>query len=199
VSADEVTLARQALLAASGCARRLERSQRVLAGCFPLTAAAVTTLSPDVEDGVDAFQERFEQLVNILQDAIFKAIAAIGEEDIRPLSRREVAELMERLGALPSAATFRTLSWRSGIESRTCIRTTLNVKPETSTKPTTLSGNSCRRTRQRPEISSATYRRSWSITANGRGSRRVPRCRARIVMSGRYLIRRASSLPSARG
>jgi hypothetical protein len=35
--------------------------------------------------------------------------AFLGGEDIRSLSRREVAELMERLGALPSAANLRPL------------------------------------------------------------------------------------------
>jgi uncharacterized protein YutE (UPF0331/DUF86 family) len=40
---------------------------------------------------------------------VFKAIAVLGGEDIRELSRREIAELMERLGTLPSARTFRTL------------------------------------------------------------------------------------------
>ena len=110
MTAEEAVFARQALLAASGCARRLERSQKTLASRFPLTAATMTTLPADAEDDVDAFLKRFEQLVNTLQDEVFKAIAVIGEEDIRPLSRREVSELMERLGALPSAATFRALA-----------------------------------------------------------------------------------------
>jgi uncharacterized protein YutE (UPF0331/DUF86 family) len=109
VNADEAALARQALLAAAGCARRLERSRRELAGRFPMSAATITALTPEAEDDLDAFLKRFEQLVTTLQNEIFKAIAALGGEDIRELSRREIAELMERLGAIQSAATFRTL------------------------------------------------------------------------------------------
>jgi hypothetical protein len=109
VTLEETSLARQALLAAAGCARRLGRSQEKLAQHFPLNAAAVGSLSPEVEDDLDAFLKRFEQLVNMLQDEIFKAIAVLGGEDVRGLARREIAELMERLGAVPSAATFRTL------------------------------------------------------------------------------------------
>ena len=107
---EETSLARQALLAAAGCARRLGRSQTKLTQRFPLNAAAVGNLSPEVEDDLHAFLKRFEQLVNLLQDEIFKAIAVLGGEDVRGLARREIAELMERLGALPSAATFRTLT-----------------------------------------------------------------------------------------
>jgi uncharacterized protein YutE (UPF0331/DUF86 family) len=106
---EEVSLARQVLLAAAGCATRLERSRRKLACRFPLTGKTVAALPADAEDDLDAFLKRFEQLVTILQDEVFKAIAVLGGEDIRELSRREIAELMERLGALPSAQTFRTL------------------------------------------------------------------------------------------
>jgi uncharacterized protein YutE (UPF0331/DUF86 family) len=109
VSVEEASLARQALLAASACARRLERSHKKLAHRFPLTPATVAALPADAEDDLDAFLKRFEQLVNVIQDEIFKAVALLGGEDIRGLARREIAELMERLGALPSAAAFRTL------------------------------------------------------------------------------------------
>lgn len=102
-------LARQALLAAAGCARRLERSQKKLAARFPLAPEDLTALSPTDEDDLDAFLKRFEQLVTTIQDEIFQSIAVLGGEEVRPLSRREMAELMERLGALHSATTFRTL------------------------------------------------------------------------------------------
>ena len=106
---EEARLARQALLATAGCARRLRRSQQKLAPRFPLTPADLTALPPDTEDDLDAFLKRFEQLVSTIQDEVFKAIAVLGGEETRSLSRREVAELMERLGALPSATTFRAL------------------------------------------------------------------------------------------
>ncbi|PYO56718.1 MAG: hypothetical protein DMD83_13025 [Candidatus Rokuibacteriota bacterium] len=106
---EEAALARQALRSAEGCARRLARSQGKLAAQFPLSPARVTALPPDAEDDLDAFLKRYEQLVNAIQDELFKVVAIVGGEDIRDLARREVAELMDRLGALPSAATFRLL------------------------------------------------------------------------------------------
>ena len=62
-----------------------------------------------MEDDLDAFLKRYEQLVNTIQDELFKAIAVVGGEDVRGLARREVTELMARLGALPSASDFRQL------------------------------------------------------------------------------------------
>ena len=109
MNAEEAVLARQALRAAEGCARRLTRSQGKLASDFPLSPAAVSALPPEVEDDLDAFLKRYEQLVNIIQDELFKVVAIIGGEDIRGLARREVAELMGRLGVLRSAASFGVL------------------------------------------------------------------------------------------
>ena len=109
MNSEEAALTRQALRAAAGCAARLARSERKLAAQFPLSPATVTELSPDVEDDLDAFLKRYEQLVNAIQDELFKAVALVGGEDVRSLARREVAELMDRLGALPSAVTFRVL------------------------------------------------------------------------------------------
>jgi len=109
VNPEEAALARQALRSAEGCARRLARSQGKLAAQFPLSPARLTALPPDLEDDLDAFLKRYEQLVNTIQDELFKVVAIVGGEDVRGLARREVAELMDRLGALPSAASFRLL------------------------------------------------------------------------------------------
>jgi len=106
---EEGALTRQALRAAEGSASRLSRSQRKLAPHFPLSPATVSALAPEVEDDLDAFLKRYEQLVNAIRDELVKAVAIVGDEDIRGLARREVAELMDRLGALPSAPTFRVL------------------------------------------------------------------------------------------
>ena len=109
MSPEEAALARQALRSAEGCARRLARSHGKLSAQFLLSAARVTALPPDVEDDLDAFLKRYEQLVNAIQDELFKVIAIVGGEDVRGLARREVAELMARLGVLPSAESFRLL------------------------------------------------------------------------------------------
>jgi uncharacterized protein YutE (UPF0331/DUF86 family) len=109
VNAEEAALGRQALGAAEGCARRLARSQQKLATGFPLSPATVRALPPEVEDDLDAFLKRYEQLVNAMQDELFKVVAIVGGEDIRGLAQREVAELMGRLGVLRSAESFRVL------------------------------------------------------------------------------------------
>lgn len=109
MNTEEAALARQALRAAEGCAGRLARSQRDLAAVFPLSPVTVRALPPEVEDGLDAFLKRYEQLVTAIQDELFKVVAISGGEDIRGFARREVAELMARLGALPSAETFAVL------------------------------------------------------------------------------------------
>lgn len=106
---EEAALVEQAIRAAEGCARRLRRSQQILGAVFPLSAMTIGALDPDVEDDLDAFLKRYEQLVNTIHDELFTVVAMVGHEDIRGLARREVSELMERLGALPSAPTFRTL------------------------------------------------------------------------------------------
>lgn len=54
--------------------------------------------------------KRFEQMVATLQDQAFKAIAIAEAEDLSGRSRRDVTELMERLGAIDSAARFRELA-----------------------------------------------------------------------------------------
>ena len=64
---EEVTLALQALRAAEGCARGLARSRDQLREHFPLSPAAIETLPAEVEDDLDAFLKRYEQLVNIVQ------------------------------------------------------------------------------------------------------------------------------------
>ena len=102
-------MASQSLRAAEGCARRLVRSQRALAPRFPLSPPAIGALPPEVEDDLDAFLKRYEQLVSVIQDELFKAVAILGGEEIRGLARREVTELMDRLGALPSAERFRVI------------------------------------------------------------------------------------------
>lgn len=109
MSPEEVALVRQALRSADGCARRLGRSHCKLSAQFLLSAARVTALPPEVEDDLDAFLKRYEQLVNTIQDELFKVVAIVGGEDVRGLARREVSELMARLGALPSAESFRLL------------------------------------------------------------------------------------------
>lgn len=64
-------------------------------------------LEPQHQDDVDAFLKRFEQLVLTLQDQVFIGLAVREGETPREMSRRDVTEVMERLGAIPSARDFR--------------------------------------------------------------------------------------------
>jgi hypothetical protein len=43
----------------------------------------VTALPPDVEDDLDAFLKRYEQLINAIQDELFKIVAIVGGASVR--------------------------------------------------------------------------------------------------------------------
>jgi hypothetical protein len=89
---------------------RLERSIARLQGLFPLDPAHLQSLAAQDQDDIDAFLKRFEQLVLSLQDQVFVGVAILEAENLHELSRRDVTELMERLGAIPSAKEFRNLA-----------------------------------------------------------------------------------------
>jgi hypothetical protein len=107
VTPPEPALLRRGLVAAERCAARLRRSLDRLRALFPIDADGVQSLNPQRQDDIDAFLKRFEQLVLTLQDQLFVGLAIREGEDPRELSRRDLAELMERLGAIPSADEFR--------------------------------------------------------------------------------------------
>ncbi|MGH6896374.1 MAG: hypothetical protein ACREJ5_07490 [Geminicoccaceae bacterium] len=86
---------------------RLNRSLARLDTFFPIEANRLQKLAHEKQDDIDAFLKRFEQLVLTLQDQVFIGLAIREGEDPREMSRRDVAELMERLGAVPSARQFR--------------------------------------------------------------------------------------------
>jgi hypothetical protein len=109
VSAEERQLLTRALAAMDGCTRRLEHSRAKLQRRFPLEPQQLARLGPQDEEAIDALLKRFEQLVATLQDQVFKGIALAEADDVRPMSRRDVTELMEKFGALPSAQAFRDL------------------------------------------------------------------------------------------
>jgi hypothetical protein len=70
-------------------------------------------LAPEQQDDIDAFLKRYEQLVLTLRDHVFIGIALREGEEPREMSRRDVAELMERLGAVRSAKRFRHFAVRN--------------------------------------------------------------------------------------
>jgi hypothetical protein len=107
VSSPEPALLRRGLVAMERCTMRLQRSLASLDTFFPIEAGRLQQLAPEHQDDIDAFLKRFEQLVLTLQDQVFIGLAIREGEDPREMSRRDVGELMERLGAVPSAGQFR--------------------------------------------------------------------------------------------
>ena len=107
MSAPEPALLRRGVSAMERCAVRLRRSLARLDAFFPIQASRLQNLAPERQDDVDAFLKRFEQLVLTLQDQVFVGLAILEGENPREMSRRDLAELMERLGAIPSGRQFR--------------------------------------------------------------------------------------------
>jgi hypothetical protein len=81
-----------------------------LAGIFPLTAASVAALTPEQQTTCDAFLLRFQSLASAIQERVFKGLALAEDENVHALSNKDRALLMERLGAIPSAAAFAALA-----------------------------------------------------------------------------------------
>lgn len=89
--------------AAQRVAARLRRSIGRVSAIGPMTAATIERLDPEQAETVDAFLKRFEQLVDLVGMTLFKGLAILEQEDVSRLSRRDLADLMEKLGAIPSA------------------------------------------------------------------------------------------------
>lgn len=62
------------------------------------------------EERLDALLFRFSSAFSMVQDHLFKSIAIVEGEDISSSSRRDVANLMEKLGAIPSSGDITALS-----------------------------------------------------------------------------------------
>ena len=73
---------------------------------FPLSPASLPEPDDADQQAVDAFLKRFEQLVSAIQDTLFRGLAVLEGESLAGWSGRDVAELMERLGALSSSRRF---------------------------------------------------------------------------------------------
>jgi len=58
---------------------------------------------------MDAYLFRYGSLVSNIQDSIFKTICELEQESVSTMSNRDKTNLMERLGALPSAQVFASL------------------------------------------------------------------------------------------
>ena len=100
-------------VAIAACAQRIDKLRFSLGRnrhrhLFPLTVATLKRLSDDEEESVDALILRYSQSVSMIQDQIFRGIAAVEQESLAEKSNRDKALLMEKLGAIRSADEFGT-------------------------------------------------------------------------------------------
>ena len=75
---------------------------------FPLTTDIVALLNEQDEESIDALILRYSQCVSMIQDHLFRGIALLELENLADKSNRDKALLMEKLGAIKSAADFGT-------------------------------------------------------------------------------------------
>jgi hypothetical protein len=78
----------------------------VLVADYEVTPAEYAGFSTEKLFAVDALFHRYMSLISVMQGRLFKSIAVIEQEDVDQISRRDLTELMEKLGALSDAARF---------------------------------------------------------------------------------------------
>lgn len=79
-------------------------------GLAPLIMEKLAVLSDDDMEIMDAYLFRYGSLVSNIQDGIFKSIGEVEQEPVASMSNRDKTNLMERIGALPSADEFASLA-----------------------------------------------------------------------------------------
>jgi hypothetical protein len=103
--------AERTLLQASmaACALRIDKPRQSVdrvRHLFPVTPERAAALTADEEESIDALILRYSQCVSMIQDQVFRGIALLEQEDLVDKSNRDKALLMEKLGAIQSAADF---------------------------------------------------------------------------------------------
>jgi hypothetical protein len=78
-------------------------------GLAPLSMEKLALLNDGEMEVMDAYIFRYGSLVSNIQGAIFKSIGEVEQEPVLTMSNRDKTNLMERLGALPSADEFSSL------------------------------------------------------------------------------------------
>lgn len=77
---------------------------------FPMTGERVATLSEEEEEQIDAYLLRFNSLITIFQESLFKGILILESEDPSNKSAKDKSNLMEKLGVISSAAEFSSMA-----------------------------------------------------------------------------------------
>lgn len=110
VDTESQAIFRTGLEASWNVGRRLSYSRSSVAGLFPMSPDRLDRVTDAEEERLDALLFRFSSAFSMVQDHLFKSIAIIEGEDISTSSRRDVANLMEKLGAIPSSGEITALS-----------------------------------------------------------------------------------------
>lgn len=110
VDTESQAIFRTGLEASWNVGRRLSYSRSSVAGLFPMSPDRLDRITDTEEERLDALLFRFSSALSMVQDHLFKSIAIIEGEDISTSSRRDVANLMEKLGAIPSSGEITALS-----------------------------------------------------------------------------------------
>jgi hypothetical protein len=98
------------LQSAERVASRLSRSTQKLAPVMLISAADIDRLDDNIQEAIDAFIKRFEQLQDIIENRLFRGIALLEQEDIYGQSKRDLTLLMEKFGIVESADQWSLLS-----------------------------------------------------------------------------------------
>ena len=78
----------------------------VLVADYVVTPTEYAGLGTEKLFAVDALFHRYMSLVSVMQDRLFRSIAVVEQEEVDRISRRDLTELMAKLGALSDAARF---------------------------------------------------------------------------------------------
>lgn len=104
---------------------RLRHSLQAASALLPVDAARVAALTDIEMERPDALLKRYERAVDALQNGLLERVATLPGEDVAALSRRDVADLMERRGALPDAA-----QWTQAVLPRNRLAHDYPTQPE---------------------------------------------------------------------
>lgn len=110
VDTESQAIFRTSLEASWNVGRRLSYSRSSVASLFPMSPDRLDRVTEAEEERLDALLFRFSSAFSMIQDHLFKSIAIIEGEDISTSSRRDIANLMEKLGAIPSSGEITALS-----------------------------------------------------------------------------------------
>lgn len=100
----------EALAMADAVAVRLRKSQEDLAGILPIEAHALAELGNQEHANIDALIKRVENLQDILQRRVFRALLMAEGEAVRGQPAPAIADLLEARGAIASAEQWKDLA-----------------------------------------------------------------------------------------